>query len=331
MRRRFNVNGTPDTTFAPGGKTTTSFGTTTNDDAHGLSVATNGRFVIAGASSGDFGLARYLGDTNVGPDVCGGHLTHKAAVAPGGTVSGTLATDDAVDLYPITAAAGQTLGFDVYAAAGSSLDSYLRVFDSAGNEIIANDNGKPVGKVGGAVGESYVSYTFTTGGTYYVGISGAPNTIYDFFTGFGAYDASFGAYIFSITDLSTGGVDTNDQISEATSIIIGSTTSGSILTSTDVNVYKYTVVAGQRVSFNINTSAGSTFDSYLRIFNSSGVLLASNDNGVAAGESAALSSYIEYTFVTGGTYYVGVSARGTFPTMWSLGQATWPGARALTR
>ena len=47
--------------------------------------------------------------------------------------------------------------------------------------------------------------------------------------------------------------------------------------------------------------------SYLRLFDSAGAQLASNDDGTAPGEAASRDSYFEYTFATAGTYYVGVS------------------------
>ncbi len=305
---RLNANGTLDTTFAPGGKTTTHIGATTYDDAHGLSVAANGNFVIAGTSSNDFSVARYLGDPNIGPHVCGGHLTHKPAATPGASIGGNLTADDGVDLYPITVAAGQTLGFDVDATAGSLLDSYIRLFDPAGNELAFNDNGKPAGKTTGSAGESYLSYKFPVAGTYYIGVSNSLNTYYDFATGLNAFDGSTGAYVLSVNDLGTGGVDNNDQISEAVAVAIGSSTAGAIANSTDVNVYKVAVAAGQRLGFSINLPAGATLNSFLRVFNSAGTELIYNDNGAAPGKTVGFGSYAEFTFSAAGTYYIGVSS-----------------------
>jgi subtilisin family serine protease/subtilisin-like proprotein convertase family protein len=53
----------------------------------------------------------------------------------------------------------------------SSLDTYLRLFDAAGNELAANDqfNGS----------DSFLDYFVTTGGTYYIGVSGFPNSNYN--------------------------------------------------------------------------------------------------------------------------------------------------------
>lgn len=304
---RFNSNGTLDTTFAAGGKTYTDLASGSNEDAHALAVAPGGSFVIAGASNGDFALARYLGDKNVGPDHCTGTISHKTAVPIGQSASGAITSSNGVDLYPITVTAGQTIGFDVDGASGSSFDPYLRIFDSAGNELAAVDNAKPAGKTTGTAGEAYLAYTFAAGGSYYYGISGAGNTLYDINTGDSSFAGSTGAYIFSTTNLTSPTIGQFATLSTAFLVNVGSSISGSIDFGTDVNVYKFSAAAGERVSFNINVSSGSVFDSYLRLFDGSGAMLAFNDNGAGPGESLGKSSYFSYTFSSGGTYYIGVS------------------------
>ena len=106
--------------------------------------------------------------------------------------------------------------------------------------------------------------------------------------------------------------DPNDQISGA--VALGAmtqtrTNSGAIDSPTDVDIYSITVQAGQRISFDIDqTSAG--FDSYIRLFDSTGAELAANNDGRGPGETNSLNSYLEYTFFTSGTYYLGVSGFG---------------------
>lgn len=75
----------------------------------------------------------------------------------------------------------------------------------------------------------------------------------------------------------------------------------------DVDLVQFTVTAGQRVGFDVDSRNGSSFDSYLRVFNASGTQLAANNNGAAPGEGLASHAYLAYTFPTAGTYYVGVS------------------------
>ena len=109
--------------------------------------------------------------------------------------------------------------------------------------------------------------------------------------------------------------DSNDQVSEA--IALGAITetmiaTGTINPGTDVDMWSFTVAAGQQIAFDIDLPGGSAFDSYLRLFDSNGTPLSggSNDNRAGPGESASLESYLTRTFTTAGTYYLGVSGRG---------------------
>ncbi len=95
------------------------------------------------------------------------------------------------------------------------------------------------------------------------------------------------------------------------------TRSESIATPTDIDMYKFRVVAGQRVGFDIDTPTNSSADlgSYLRIFDSAGSELRSNNDRLAPGDPRpgpgsgpeGFDAYIEYTFSRAGVYYVGVS------------------------
>ncbi|MBX9256908.1 DVUA0089 family protein [Desmonostoc muscorum CCALA 125] len=76
---------------------------------------------------------------------------------------------------------------------------------------------------------------------------------------------------------------------------------------TDVDLVKFTVSAGQRVGFDVDSRNGSNLNTYLRVFNSSGTQLAANNDGAAPSEASSQFSYLAYTFAQAGTYYVGVS------------------------
>ena len=123
------------------------------------------------------------------------------------------------------------------------------------------------------------------------------------------------------TDLTA---DQDDQIMEATPITLGPaiapsiTLSGSIDVPTDVDMYVFTVAAGQIIDFDVDrpTATGGLpiLDTYLRLFNAAGVQLASNDNAQMpvhdANRNPALDgsdSYFRYTFTQAGVYYLGVS------------------------
>ena len=229
------------------------------------------------------------------------------SLAMGGSITDSISSGRDVDLYKMTVAAGQKVQIDVDRTSGSSLDSYLRVFNSSGSQIKSNNDANAPGESATTPRESYISYTFSTAGTYYVGVSGNPNTGYSATTGGGDASGSTGGYVLRLTAVATTTGDTDDQTTEARSISVGSSASDSVANSTDVDLFKFTARAGQRIGFDVDPASGSTLDSFLRVFNSAGSRITSNDNRAAPGETLARSSYLEYTFTTAGTYYVGVS------------------------
>jgi len=104
----------------------------------------------------------------------------QSVVATTGSVTLASRIDDGprgrrdVDLFRVSLAAGQRLTIDVAArslATPSTLDSYLRLFDSKGRQLAANDDtsGTP---------DSSLSFTAPKAGVYYVGVSGSGNVAY---------------------------------------------------------------------------------------------------------------------------------------------------------
>ena len=138
-------------------------------------------------------------------------------------------------------------------------------------------------------------------------MSGNPNNAYSAVTGDGDVAGSTGGYTLYLANR-TVGTDVDDQLGEATAVAVGDGVTGQAISgSADVDMYRLAVSAGQRVAFDIDQPAGSSIDSYLRLFDVNGKQLAANNNGAAPGEAASSASYLEYTFATGGTYFVGVS------------------------
>lgn len=90
----------------------------------------------------------------------------------GDNVTLTDAGED-VDMVRFDVDAGTTVTINVNASTiGSSLDTYLRVFDEQGSEVGSNDN-RP------GSSDSEFSFTSTKGGIYYIGVSGAGNASYN--------------------------------------------------------------------------------------------------------------------------------------------------------
>lgn len=238
-----------------------------------------------------------------------------AASTTGTTTNGTINPDTDVDMLKFTVTAGQIVDFDIDTAlnGSSGLNSYLRLFDSQGTQLAANNNATALGET--TVGfDAYLRYTFATAGTFYVAVSNATNVTYNATTGAGDLAGgqnSTGDYQLVITALPA---DPDDAISEAASLGQISTTpatvSGNISPDLDVDMYRFSVTAGQVVDFDIDTTLNGAggLGSYLRVFNSSGTQLAANDNAAAPGEATVgLDAYLRYTFATAGTYYVAVS------------------------
>jgi hypothetical protein len=122
-------------------------------------------------------------------------------VKVGGSVHFTISNFSDVDLVQFTVKSDQRIGFDVDRAAGSSLNSYLRLFNSAGRELAANDNAAAPGETANGA-DSYLAFTFAAAGTYYVSVSASPNKSYSPLTGAGdSAGGTTGAYKLTLTAL----------------------------------------------------------------------------------------------------------------------------------
>ena len=235
------------------------------------------------------------------------------AIATGGantTSSGTISHPYDVDLFAVTTNyPGQVIAFDIDRPAGT-LDSILRVFNGAGTQLAINDDGPNPNE--GPSTESYLEFAFATQGTYYIGVSNFNNNGYSVVTGFGdTAGSTTGPYNLVMTDVTP---DPDDQIGEAVPVAIGSSTATDIDVPTDTDMYSVNVAAGERVQFDIDTF-GSGLDSVLRLFDGLGNELSVNDDGFNSGgfpEGSLVDSFIDFTFATAGTYYVGVSGFSNF-------------------
>ena len=230
------------------------------------------------------------------------------------TTSNSISPDTDVDMFAFTVTAGQVVDFDLDTTQNGNggLGSYIRLFDANGNQLDFNDDGVAPGE--NAVGfDAYLRYTFTNAGTYYLGVSNSNNIAYRALAGTGDTAGglnSTGSYQLTLQALPT---DPDDATSEATLLgpitSVAITTSASITPDIDVDMYRFTVIAGQTVDFDIDTTENGPggLGSFIRLFNVQGTQLATNDNAAAPGESLGFDAYLRYTFVTAGTYYLGVS------------------------
>ena len=231
------------------------------------------------------------------------------------TVSASISPDTDVNMVSFTVTAGQVVDFDIDTTLNGTggLGSYIRLFDAQGAQLAFNDDGVAPGenKLGF---DAYLRYTFATAGTFYLGVSNYNNVNYNAITGDGDTAGglnSVGSYQLIVQALP---VDSNDSISEAAQLGAVSSTpitvSASLVTDIDVNMVAFSVTSGQVVDFDIDTALNGPggLGSYVRLFNAQGQQLAFNDDAAAPGESiVGFDAYVRFTFVTGGTYYLGVS------------------------
>src|SRR5260221_8998872 len=206
-------------------------------------------------------------------------------------------SDPAVpDLYQFNLAVGEHLAANVdVQSLGSSLRSYLRVFNSTGTEL-ANS--------GGGFGDSAASYAAIASGTYYVGVSDSVNSNYDPTTSGGGFGFTTGQY--NLTLLVTPPVsDANDSLADATTIgfvrSVPTSAFGAIAFPRDADLFKLSLNSGDTANLAIDAlSIGSPLDSRLRVFDSAG-------NELAANHTPSSDAVLSFHATTAGVYYVGVS------------------------
>ncbi len=219
--------------------------------------------------------------------------------------------DRDVDLFALPLAEGDTLTIDISARdLGSSLDSYLRLFDAAGNEVASNDDAR------GSL-DSYLEFTAPARGSYYVGVSGFRNSRYSpLVAGSGArgstgrYEIAFGVASRPAPVLP----EPNDTLATAT-VGLGTTDDAALLTGfvgdgwanqADVDIFSVVLAAGDRLDAAVLARVNrSTLDSYLRVFDAAGTEVAFNDDA-----GSTTDSRLSFTAMVDGIHYVGVSGFG---------------------
>ena len=230
-----------------------------------------------------------------------------------------------VDIYSFQLDAGDGVTFDLNAATqNSNLDSYLRLFDSEGNELAFDDDDDNNVVVENTTADSLLNFVADTSGKYYIGVSSQGNSTYDAINGSTNFSNtsgfSTGDYELAI-DISpvVADSDLDDTISEAIDTGVGSTQersttiSDTIAPTSDVDLYKFQLNAGNTVTLDVDAAIqDSNLDSVLRLFDSTGNEVTNNDDGIASNETSSTDSFIEFTTEIDAEYYVGVSSFPNF-------------------
>ena len=218
-----------------------------------------------------------------------------------------------IDIHRFPVKAGQRVHFDIDAVPGKTVDTVIRLFDAAGREMARNDNGAAPGEAASL--DSFIDYTFDSSNFYFLAVSGVGNDDYNPVTGASDHlSQERGDYLLRATKVAAAPADGNDQLSEARALAAGGTTTGTIGTGNDVDVYRVTVAAGQTLSFDVASTGGPGLPgSHLRLFTAAGRQLSTTGTSIAqplASGAAGGASHLQHTFATGGTYYVAVSGAG---------------------
>jgi len=229
-------------------------------------------------------------------DVACGFQTTNAAIEPLGDV----------DYYRITGPVGQTLSVDIDAAEdGSSLDSIVGVFDSALHPLKINDQGAAPGER--ITTDSFVEVTIPADGVLFVAVSA-----YSDFDFVGSQANSQGSYRLSLGCSPPRAADPNepnDDSAHATRFECPGSIAAAIDATSDRDYYRLEqLAAGSRVAFDLDAGTPG-LDTLLFVLDSSGALIAFNDDGAAPGESPSKESFAELTVPSDGVVTLLVVAR----------------------
>ena len=211
----------------------------------------------------------------------------------GGIATGDIEAVGDTDWFRISLVAGHTYTFNLSGAAtgqGTLPDPFLRLRDSVGTSLAFNDDN-------GTNLNSRVSFTATTGGTYYLSTGSATTT------GIGTYTLSAADVTPPSTDDFAGSTATLGTVA------VGGSRTGNIETVGDTDWFRISLVAGHTYTFNLSgaaTGQGTLPDPFLRLRDSVGTSLAFNDDN-----GTNLNSRVSFTATTGGTYYLSTGSATT--------------------
>lgn len=235
-------------------------------------------------------------------------------------LEGELDTTADADVYRFQLDEGDGVTINLNTAGlDSELDSYLRLFDSEGNEL-AFDNDDDFDLADDSGTDSLLKFAPAAAGNYFLGVSSDGNVAYDVVngndnftptTGFsrGSYEVEI-----EITEV-VADTDPDNTIVEAIATTLNAATpsitlNDAIETAEDIDLYEVQLELGDTVSFDIDTATDNRLDTFIKVFDAEGNELGSNDDGSAPDENSSLDSYLEFTAVTQGEYFFGVSSFG---------------------
>lgn len=234
-----------------------------------------------------------------------------------------LAPELDVDFYTVQMSEGDRLTLDIDAnEVGSLLDSGLRIFDATGREIALSDDDAAPDDAFSSL-DSYLDFTATEAGHYYIGVSGFANFDYDAFVAGSGSLGSTGNYTLNMS-LSTSVAESNDTLTTATSTGLTTHTPGTVnymgaigdnpstIPTFDVDMYAVQLGEGDTLTADLDGESGSFLDSVFRLFDSEGNEIAFSDDDTAPSEDSSYDSFLSFTATEAGNYFLGISGYGNF-------------------
>ncbi len=253
-------------------------------------------------------------------------LAHAESV--GSTVTGDIGSSNSllgadggfkyVDWYTYTSNASGLLDLTATATSSGfspSIELWALTTNSSGVTVITN--------VGGVTGSSQsLLDSVTSGETLYASVTGAGNSGFNWFSLGSGNGGDTGTYSLTSTLLTTASSgsgslasynDNSIDYGTPGTLTLGQSVTGNIgmdngliQGATDVDLYKFTPTTTGAYDISTDTSQEGSANTYLRLFDSSGNQLESNDNA----NSATSASLIRADLTAGQTYYIGVSGTG---------------------
>ena len=225
---------------------------------------------------------------------------------------GEINNSEDVDIYQVQLNEDDVIVADIDIM---SLATRLRLFDESGNELNANftnlSRNSALDRTGG---DPFFTFVTETAGNYYIGVS-ILRSNYDPINPSmteGGFVGSF--YELNLDKIELGANnDLNTTISEAIATELdelgeSASFNDALDAGDDVDIYQVQLDVGDGLIIDLDAAEfGSDIDSELRLFDSSGNLLARNDVARVPGEEPSFDSYLTYTARTSGDYYIGLS------------------------
>ena len=246
-----------------------------DDDEQPISKDTNGTIAGAFVATSLDGSESYLINGIIGIDGDGNSIGDKD-----------------VDLFSFAIESSGTVSVELgsHSSEPDDFNTYLRLFDSEGNELASNDNGTVENSQFSSIA------TFLTPGTYYAGVSGYNNSSYDPNIAGSGIAGVTGNYSieFSLNNLDPDGLISGareinlgnnlEPVAFPGSIGIDYEDTENIIGESDVDLYKIVAPDNGILLIDIDTPYTENYvDSFLRLFDEEGneLFFASNDEPFA--------------------------------------------------